>query len=143
MDQILDRLWVGGCEPDANALRQCEFGCVISLCEVPPVIETPGIQHIQAPFPDERFLPVPEWSSRVHALRQALRKYRTVFVGCRLGKSRAPSLVAAYLTEIGWDLDTALAFLVSRRGEVAPHPETWRGVQQWYAALRWGSGYGG
>ena len=139
MDQILDRLWLGGCEPDGDALRSWTSGCVLTLCEVPPVLDNPAVHHIHAPMPDEVFMQAPEWSARVHALRQALRKYPTVFVGCRLGKSRAPSLVAAYLTETGWALDTALAFLVSKRSVVAPHPETWRGVQHWQESLRWGN----
>lgn len=131
MDQILDRLYLGNFE-DAEWVAWEKAACVISLCEKSPMLRDDRIAHIHAPIPDEVYLPAYTWSELVHALTQAVRDEEAVLVHCRLGISRAPSLVAAYLAQCGYHLDTALAYLVSRRSIVAPHSETWRGVQHWY-----------
>jgi protein-tyrosine phosphatase len=131
MDQVLPRLYLGNVE-DAEQVSAVQCPCVITLCERAPVLRDPGIAHIHAPIPDEVYLEPPIWSELVHALTVAMRDESAVLVHCRLGVSRAPSLVAAYLARHGWTLETALALLVSRRSVVAPHSETWRGVVAWY-----------
>jgi protein-tyrosine phosphatase len=134
MDQILDRLWLGDFE-DAERVTLEQCTCVMTLCEHAPQLTTPEMAHIHAPIPDRVWLPAGAWGELVHALRRAVRDEEAVLVHCRLGVSRSPALVAAYLAQCGYELETALAYLVSRRSCVAPHAETWRGVKAWANAV--------
>lgn len=131
MNQILPRLYLGSFA-DAEQLTADDCQYVITLCEAVPQLVS-GITLCHLPMPDEVYLGTGIWQQRVTALTNilALHTAPSVLVHCRLGVSRSPSLVAAYLTRYGWTLETALALLVSRRGVVAPHHETWRGVQAW------------
>ena len=133
MDQILDRLWLGTFA-DAAAFAEpttqmFPLSAILTLCEAKPVVAQ-GIEHIHAPIPDEVYLPRAVWVELVHALTTLLHDGHTVLVHCRLGVSRSPALVAAYLARCGHsrDLAAALVYLVARRGCVAPHAETWRGI---------------
>ena len=130
MDQILDRLYLGNFE-DAEAVTLGQCTCVITLCERAPVLTSQRIAHIHAPIPDEVWLPPHTWSELVHAVTRAVRDEEAVLVHCRLGVSRSPSVVAAYLAQCGYRLENALAYLVSQRSVVAPHADTWRGVVEW------------
>ncbi len=128
MDQILPRLFLGDFA-DAQAVQVQDIQAVLTLCEARPHVAQ-GMDHVHAPIPDEVFLEHHVWAELLHALHVLLcDRHMRVLVHCRLGVSRAPSLVAAYLAQCGWTLETALALLVSRRSVVAPHSETWRGVQ--------------
>ncbi len=130
MDQILPRLFLGDFA-DAEAVQPSQIQGILTLCEAPPVLSYYGIEHAHAPIPDEVFLQHYVWRELLHVLSSlvACVPHGNILVHCRLGVSRAPSLVALYLTQCGWTLETALALLVSRRSVVAPHSETWRGVQ--------------
>ncbi|HEY5866307.1 MAG TPA: dual specificity protein phosphatase [Candidatus Tectomicrobia bacterium] len=130
MDQILDRLYLGDFA-DAERVTISQCTCVITLCERPPVLTSAQIDHIHAPIPDEVWLPPYRWSELVHTVAQELKKRQTVLIHCRLGVSRSPSVVAAYLAQCGYRLEHALAYLVAQRSVVAPHAETWRGVVEW------------
>ncbi len=137
MDQILDRLWLGTVE-DAAAFadpstQAIPMTAILSLNEAAPTVH-PSIAHIHAPIPDEVYLPMPTWTELLHTLTKLLHTRGTVLVHCRLGVSRSPALVAAYLVQCGHSRDplAALAYVVSRRGCVRPHEETWRGVTEWF-----------
>ena len=132
MDQILDRLYLGDfTDAEAVTLDQCT--CVLTLNEVLPVLTSPFIVHVHRPTPDEVYLPPYIWGGLVTLLAEALHQEDAVLVHCRLGVSRSPSLVAAYLYACGYakTVTTALAYLVSRRSVVAPHSETWKGILEW------------
>lgn len=137
MDQILDRLWLGTVE-DAAAFtdpttQAIPMTAILSLNEAAPTIHS-SITHIHAPIPDEVYLPMPTWHELLHTLTKLLHNRATVLVHCRLGVSRSPSLVAAYLAQCGHSRDpqAALAYVVSRRGCVRPHEDTWRGVTDFW-----------
>ena len=128
MDQILDRLWLGDLEDG----RRVDIPCtaVLNLCE--HSYDNPAVVLIHAPLTDEVCHPPHEWQSRVYALQHLLSLGHTVLVHCRLGKSRSPALVTAYLAAAGWDLAQARLVIQARRGCVTIHPETWRGVEYWW-----------
>lgn len=130
MDQILDRLYLGNFE-DAEKVTLEQCTAVITLCEKAPVLTSPDFAHTHAPIPDEVYLEPYVWNELLHALTKAVRDEKAVLVHCRLGVSRSPALVAAYLAQCGYILEHALAYLVSRRICVAPHSETWRGICAW------------
>lgn len=126
MDQILDRLWLGDFADAEQACAPIDY--LLTLCEACPP-STLRVAHFS--IPDEVYLPV-EWSDLVKHLSMFLQR-STVLVHCRLGKSRSPALVAAYLASIGWhDPETALAYVKSKRAIVEVHSETWRGVTAWW-----------
>ena len=131
MEQILDRLWLGDAT-DAEALKYSR-GAVLTLNEdIPRLISS--IMHVHAPIPDEVFLPPPIWIELLHTLTQLVHQYSVVLVHCRLGVSRSPALVAAYLAWCGHsqDPERALAYVKGKRRRVNVHPETWSGVIAWW-----------
>lgn len=134
MDQILERLWLGDFA-DAEAVTPAQCQLVVSLCEAKPNTAE-GVRCFHCPIPDEVFLAPTDWGNLAGGVKNLLyQKKSSVLVHCRLGKSRSPALVAAYLASIGWrDPESALAYVKSRRAIVEVHSETWRGVLEW-----WGS----
>jgi hypothetical protein len=138
MDQILDRLWLGNwgdaaAYADKTTQAYPQMG-ILTLCEqLPPVALCASYVHM--PIADEVFHSPFIWDKLVEALATLLHKRTSVLVHCRLGVSRAPSLVAAYLAHCGYSSDprAALVHIVVRRRCVAPHPDTWRGVETWWS----------
>lgn len=138
VDQMLSRLYCGSFE-DAAACTHTDVQAVLTLCEQRIVSSIPaGLQMEYMPLPDEVWLPPDVWRSRVQRLDHLLRVCKfSVLVHCRLGVSRAPALCVAYLATTGWDIDDALAYITSKRACVKVHPETLRGVREW-----WGGTHG-
>ena len=137
MDQILDRLWLGSWDDGAlhhqlGPARCCTY--LLNLSERPYASTLP-LAHL--PLADEIYHPPEVWSRLVHWLAAFLTTRHTVLVHCRLGVSRAPSLVAAYLAWCGHrrDPEHALVWVLARRGCVKPHAETWRGIMTWWSSL--------
>ena len=133
MDQILDRLWLGTWDDAAAYADPSTQGFplrgILSLSERPLTVH-PSIVHTHAPIADEVYHAPHVWQELLHALIALVHLRGNVLVHCRLGVSRSPALVALYLAQCGHSRDpqAALAHLVARRGCVAPHEETWRGV---------------
>lgn len=131
MDQITARIWLGSLEDAQSPLAQSSMAATLNLCEhrYPT-----SLAYWHLPMPDEVFLAPSVWQVRVDALTNLQLSLVTTLVHCRLGVSRSPSLVAAYLASIGaYDTpDAALDFLQRRRACVNPHPDTWRGVLHWW-----------
>ena len=129
MNKILPRLYLGDFT-DAELVILQHIPSIITVCEQAPHVAE-GICHIHAPIPDEVWLPPSTWSELVYALTCAVRDESAVLVHCRLGKSRSPSLICAYLATTGWTLETALEWVKEQRPMADPHKETWRGVVEW------------
>ena len=140
MNRILDHLYLGASSDltdatsfasDQRALAPCT--AVLTLCEVAPPPDH-GLLRVHYPIPDERYLPILAWDTAVCLIAAWLRAGETLLVHCRLGVSRSPAVVAAYLAWRAHDPDpeTAMAFLKTLRPIVNTHPETWRGVTDWW-----------
>ena len=127
LDWILNRLACGSFE-DAQA-PEPRITVIMNLSER---AYSSTARLIHAPFPDEVYLEPLLWSERVAQLRALLHSRETVLVHCRLGKSRSPSLCAAYLMACGMATERALQYVTTRRHLAQPHAETWRGVLAWY-----------
>ena len=133
MDQILDRLWCGSyadaqrlCEPEAVSspityvLNVSQYACA-----------NPYIATVHYPIHDEFHLPGETWQQLTHLLSDLLVARHVVFVHCRLGKSRAPSLCAAYLIRCGFSPAKALKWVRLTRALADPHPAIWQSVLAW------------
>ena len=136
MDQILDRLWCGSY---ADAQRLCEPEAVgapiTSVLNVSQYAYTnPYIATVHYPIQDEVVLPAANWQVLTHLLSDLLVARCTVLVHCRLGKSRGPSLCAAYLMRCGFSAEKALQWVKQRRVVADPHPVTWQSVLAWSAS---------
>lgn len=142
MDQILDRLWLGSVK-DAEAYAHPEMQAypmhaILTLNEVAPLAVARTITHAYDPIPDEVFLTPAQWHHLIGRMHDLLWHHQRILVHCRLGVSRSPALVAAYLVHCGhsWDPATALAYIARRHPNACPHAETWRGILAWNATWR-------
>lgn len=137
MDQILEHLWLGSFEDAENAHLSVlpKFGAVVTLCEAQP--HTP-LELFHMPMPDEVYLDSGIWQARIETLKQLQDARATTLVHCRLGVSRSPALVAAYLAYIGLmpDAVRAMSYVKNRRSVVNAHSETLRGVEMWWRQRR-------
>lgn len=129
MDFIYPHLALGSLDdvplfPDGCITR------VLTLCEARPHTE---ILAIYRPIPDEIWLPSHVWQGLVDDLRDLLINQHTVLVHCRLGVSRSPGLVTAYLARHhSMTLNEALQYVSEKRSCVKIHEETLRGIREWH-----------
>lgn len=130
MDFLLPRLALG-CFEDVPFAYSAGITRILTLCEACPTSDT-IILH--CPIPDEVWLPRDVWNGLIEQLSYLLDSGQSVLVHCRLGVSRSPTLVAAYLACAGYELtlESALAYVHSKRACVKPHSETWRGMREWW-----------
>lgn len=131
MTQILDRLFLGGFA-NAEALAQanphhitCIVNCTTEPLTLPKALgprDSTGFQILQLNQLDaEPWDLLKAWQA-VGWIHQQLRYGQTVLVHCHAGISRSPSLVAAYLYTCGWDFESALGRIRSKRPFVQPWP---------------------
>ena len=134
MNQILEHLWLGSFDDaeQAHVLPMPHIEMLLTLCES-PVGNTP-LPMIHLPIPDEVFLPGHIWEERVQCLAHLLSRHTCTLVHCRVGVSRSPALVAAYLAHGGMmpDVTTALRYVMGRRSVVKVHEATFAGVEAWW-----------
>jgi hypothetical protein len=126
LNWILDRLALGSQEDGQNALPG-EISCLLNIGQH-AYVPHPGIAITYRPIADEVYLPSATWVGLVNLLSGFLRRGEHVLVHCRLGKSRSPALVVAYLMQCGMGAAQALEWVKARHPMVAIHDETWRGM---------------
>lgn len=135
MNQILDRLWCGDYDDGRGVAAtdmQAGYGPVTYILNISQYpYDSPVVPAVHYPIQDEVFLPANTWAKLTHLLSDILAARYTVLVHCRLGKSRAPSLCAAYLMRCGFAPDVALRMVQQVRPLAFPHPKTWESVLAW------------
>ena len=133
MDFVLSRLVVGAFNEVATVPGT--ITAVLSLCERQP---DPVAQclMLHAPIPDEVELSATTWEELTTCLTRLLAHGHTVFVHCRLGKSRSPALCAAHLIRCGYTPENALAIVQKAHAYTCVHPETWKSVLRWWASKK-------
>lgn len=135
MDSILSCLFLGSYADarDDEAIEVSGIRGTFNIAECAYVGSVP-VRH--CPIADERYYPPSVWARLVDALTDWVGTAGPVLVHCRLGRSRAPSLVVVYLVAHGYHatLEGALAAVTQQRSIVTIHPETWRGVRAWREA---------
>ena len=129
MDRILPRLYLGAFD-DVPVCDPTPITHVFSLCERAPETFLPVTHH---PIPDEAWLSPRIWRERLATLDALIINGEHVLVHCRLGVSRSPALVTAYLVYAHYfpTLFGALAYVSRHRECVNIHLETWKGVAEW------------
>jgi len=134
VDRILDRLWCG-CLADGQQIAAGENpGQITYLLNISQYsYDAADVFAVHYPIQDEVFLPAATWENLTQLLANILAARYTVLVHCRLGKSRAPSLCAAYLMRCGYSPEKALHLVQSQRPVADPHSETWQSVLAWWA----------
>lgn len=130
MDQILPNLYLGSLVDGRMIDQYSSVNHSVNLCEY---IYYPGAKPVtHAPFPDEQTLPPEHWQ-RLVLMLEGLLITSAVLVHCRLGVSRSPSLVAAYLAKLeGCTPWIALQKIREKRPMATPHKDTWAGVMAWW-----------
>ena len=137
MDKIIDRLWLGNLDDGRHAHdRLFPPDAILNISQY--AYESP-LRVYHETIQDEVFHDAKVWQQlvmRLHVLHGKTND--VVLVHCRLGVSRAPALVAAYLAYCGYsrDVDHALVEVMKKRVISDPHTETWRGVRAWWAQSR-------
>ena len=132
MDFILDRLALGTWDEAQQLVSTERFTCIINLSERASVTQ-PSLWQIHLPMPDETWIPRWQWQERLRAIKNGLQNQGIVLVHCRLGVSRSPALVTAWLTRCGWTLTSAREWVTQRHPVTAIHQETWTGLSDWYS----------
>ena len=133
MEQIVDRLWLGSLDDAQGDVAHLHL--LFNLSQY-VYLAPPGVVVYHDQIDDEVFLDAAVWQRLVEALHDMHQRFLSrVLVHCRLGVSRAPSLVAAYMASCGYakNPDEALVMILAKRPIVNPHTETWRGVRAWWA----------
>lgn len=133
MDRILDRLWCGSYEDGRHVAAKdtvVPIRYILNISQYP--YDSPIIPAVHYPIEDEVCLPGKTWEHLTHLLSDLLVARYTVLVHCRLGKSRAPALCAAYLMRCGFAPEKALELVLEKRSEADPHPETIKSVLAWF-----------
>ena len=133
MDWILDRLALGD-RADGESATPAQVHVCLNIAEA-TYVPKPGMTLLHMPVPDEVRLSAPVWAYLLVQMTAFLHRGQRVLVHCRLGKSRSPALVCAYLIQCGYAPTIALALATSCRKEVAIHPETWASVLDWQRGL--------
>ena len=132
VDQIFDRLWLGNLDDVQGNLDHIDL--LFNVCQY-AYAAPPGKIVYHDAIRDEVFLDAAIWQRLVESLHDMHHRLNNrVLVHCRLGKSRSPSLVAAYMASCGYAAspEAALQLVTAKRLIAYPHPETWRGVRAWW-----------
>lgn len=123
---ITPQLWVGGQQyrRGVDDMRQAGISAVLNLRTKPDdaVLRrlTKGIEYLWLPTQDHT-PPSPEDLQRgVDFIRKQINDGQTVYVHCRAGVGRAPTMVAAYLVSTGMTPDEAWATIRERRPFIYP-----------------------
>ncbi len=73
----------------------------------------------------------------VTAMREAITADEKIYVHCKNGHGRAPTMVAAYfIKERGMTVEEAIAYIKKKRPEIHIEPSQQKRLQQWERACR-------
>lgn len=104
------------CRVHAVALKRLGASVDIDLEYEHAALERPGMEMaLYLPTKDHRAPTLDKLIAGVALLDTAVRARKRVYVHCKNGHGRAPTLVAAYLTAKGMSLARAVAFLKAKR----------------------------
>lgn len=120
-NQITEHIWIGNnmcCSMHAGKLLKLGFDADINLEEARP--EAPPATKIYLWLPTQDHTPPTQdqLHSGVAAIRELANRNLKIYVHCRNGHGRAPTLVAAYLMTRGKSVEEALEFIKSKRPKI-------------------------
>lgn len=138
LSRVTPNLYVGGQHSAKGwpAMEQVGITAVINLREAHHDDQRKGIggaAHLHLPTRDNTPPRLEDLELGVAFIRQELARGGKVYVHCGVGVGRAPSLVAAYLISIGYDVDAAIRYIRRARPFIHLTPGQMRRLRE-YAA---------
>ena len=130
MNWITSRLAIGTLDDGRNLAVADQFNEILNISQYDYFSPTVPMMHL--PMQDETWLGPWVWQERLKAIEVGLRNRQKLLVHCRLGKSRSPALVTAWLTRSGMGLEEARKIVYTNHPLSDIHPETWRSLCDWW-----------
>ena len=122
---VLERLAVGS----AADLRHVpeEISAMLNVAEE---VDFKDEKRLYLKIPLREMTPIPpyELSEAVKWIGEHVR-YHGIFIFCRIGMGRAPSIAVAYLCSVGFGYDEAVRFINSRVPEFLPVPNLVQSIE--------------
>jgi protein-tyrosine phosphatase len=120
--KITDRIYIGTnfCCEMHFAPELLERGVTYDLSLEEDRVDTPlgGAAYLWLPIKDGSAPNEQQFVMGVSFIDSAVRTGRRVYVHCKNGHGRAPTMVAAYFIKTGMSVDDALAFIADHRPEI-------------------------
>lgn len=129
MNWITSRLALGTLDDGRNPVIADHFDQILNVSQYDYFSAVP-MMHL--PMQDEIWLGAWVWQERLKAIEVGLRQGQKLLVHCRLGKSRSPALVVAWLARAGMGLAEAHEYVCTRHPTMHIHSETWRSLEDWW-----------
>lgn len=129
VSQITESIYLGAdmcCGGDHYDYVCDELGVSVDIAVLEERLETPSAKlhmFLWLPMADNSSPSQEQFEAGVAVITAAVNAQRKVFVHCRLGHGRSPTLLAAYFVSLGQGVDEALAFLESKRPEIHPNAQ--------------------
>lgn len=120
--KITDRIYIGTnfCCDTHFAPELLERGVTYDLSLEEDRVDTPigGAAYLWLPIKDGYAPNEQQFSVGISFIDLAVRTGRRVYVHCKNGHGRAPTMVAAYFIKMGMSVDDALALIATHRPEI-------------------------
>lgn len=125
MNRIDDLIFIGDAE-DAKTASKDRVDAVLNLAMEITDPEHEGVENVKVALTDDGGNDCARIDHAVAELARLQGEGKRTLVHCRSGKSRAPSIVAAYYARHqGWSLDSALEAIKAKRKIVDPGDPFW------------------
>lgn len=120
--RITDRIYIGTnfCCDMHFAPELLERGVTYDLSLEEDRVDTPlgGAAYLWLPIKDEHAPTEQQFAMGVSFVEAAVQTGRRVYVHCKNGHGRAPTMVAAYFIKTGMSTEDALALIAEHRPEI-------------------------
>jgi protein-tyrosine phosphatase len=122
-DQITDNIWIGSnmcCDLHNKKLIELGFDADVDM-EEKRAEEPPHTQiYLWFPTPDHSPPTLEQLSAGVAAITSMVKDGLKIYVHCKNGHGRGPTMVAAYLISTGMGVEEAFDFIRSKRSSIHP-----------------------
>ncbi|GIW60219.1 MAG: phosphatase [Patescibacteria group bacterium] len=134
--EITPQLYIGGqfFEHGLDDLQKWGIGAVVNMREESKphaFSQVPWLKTLHLPTPDHHAPSLTQLQSGVDFISDQITQGKKVYIHCRAGEGRAPTMAAAYLISKGIALDDALLLLKSARPFIALSIDQTRILLQW------------
>lgn len=128
MNQIDEHLFIGDAD-DAAKVSKNRVDAVLNLAKEITDPKVEGVENVKVSLTDDGNNDCSSIDEAVAVLARLQGEGKRTLVHCRSGRSRAPSIVAAYFARHqGWSLDAALESIKAKRRIVDPGSGMWQSV---------------
>lgn len=124
ISRITDHIAIGAESDHPERAADKGFNAVLNVAREVQYGNPQGVRYRHVPISDDEQNSCAEINRAVDALDELVKGGGRVLVHCIMGRSRAPSIVAAYLARKGgYSLDAALEMIRDKRPIVNPRDE--------------------